>query len=60
MDDYEGGFFAFYSGKLRTANPYDAMAQSVVFDRWECGWLDAEEMHGEALAQLPIDPQIAE
>lgn len=58
MDAYEDGYFAYYSGKLRAANPYDPMAQSIAFDHWECGWLDAKDIHEEHLAHLAAPPQV--
>ena len=51
MDDYDQGFFAYYSLKGRDQNPYHAEAQSVSYDRWECGWLDASDIHAECLRQ---------
>lgn len=46
------------NGKFRGANPHDPLAQSIAFDRWECGWLDAKDIHEEHLAQCAIPPQV--
>jgi hypothetical protein len=55
MDEYEAGYFAFYSLRPRSANPY---GPGIAADRWECGWLDANDIHKEALADCHASPHV--
>ena len=60
MDDYERGFFAFYCGHPRSSNPFDRRAENLGYIRWETGWLDAYDIHQEALEECHTAYQVSE
>lgn len=56
MDEYEAGFFAYYSGVNYAMNPYYC---GIDADRWQCGWLDAYDIHQGALESCHAAYQVS-
>jgi hypothetical protein len=40
---YHRGYASFHLGLTRSQNPYKVQLDGVAHDRWECGWLDAQD-----------------